>query len=97
MSTPFDPKTICPFWDDPEFQEAWANWWRCPARKRCSTSPRAVKMALTRIKTFAGNDMKKAIAILDRSAYKGYSDVYDIVDYSTNGENSELRYPDPEV
>lgn len=71
-----DYSTLCPWWNDPEFQEAWKEWFYGPARKanKCSSTPRAIKMALGHIMAKYG-DKDQAIKGIDYSAYKGYTDV----------------------
>jgi hypothetical protein len=93
----FDPKTICPFWDDAEFQEAWLEWFNGPARlaKKCSSSDRAVKMALGNImRNYRSKE--QAIKGIDYSAYKGYTDVgYKVPDDFQQAQQQDFTYEEP--
>jgi hypothetical protein len=77
-----DCKAIVAFWDHPDFQEAWLEWWRGDLRKakKCSATERATTRALNKLKDFSGGNMKKAIAILDRSSDNGWTDLYALPD-----------------
>ena len=87
----------CPWWNDPEFQDAWQEWFHGAKRKsaKCSSSPRAVKMALSHIMRTC-KTKEQAIRSIDYSAYKGYTDVgYQIPEDFQ--ETEEPIYPDAEV
>jgi hypothetical protein len=71
-----DFSSICPFWSDAEFQEAWQEWFYGAKRKtmKCSSSDRAIRMALRHIMA-SYKTKEKAIEGIDYSSYKGYTDV----------------------
>jgi hypothetical protein len=86
-----EAKSIISFWDHPEFQDAWLEWWRGDLRKskKCSSSDRATKRALNKLKEFSGNNMGKSIAILDRSSDNGWTDLYELPDEYRRPQCSE--------
>ena len=77
-----EAKTIISFWDHPDFQGAWLEWWNGKKRRaqKCSDSERALTRALQKIKQFSDGKMNKAIAVLDRSSDNGWTDLYALPD-----------------
>jgi hypothetical protein len=76
------------FFQDKEFESAWNEWWAGPKRKaqKCSMTERAWKRALKKLEFFSGGDLKKAIAILDRSSDNGWTDLYSLPEEYTSAK-----------
>ena len=66
------------FFQDKEFEAAWNEWWTGQKRKaqKCSMTERAWLRALKKLESFSGGNVKKAIAVLDRSSDNGWTDLY---------------------
>lgn len=74
----YNPITDCSFFNDTDFKEAWQSWNIVRQKKKCSNSDRAIKMAVNKLMGLSVGDKVKAIQILDQSAHKGYSDLYEL-------------------
>lgn len=80
------------FFQDKEFESSWNEWWTGPNRKakKCSMTERAWLRALKKLEWFSGGNVKKAIAVLDRSSDNGWTDLYALPeDYLRPGGCSE--------
>ena len=93
-----EAKTIISFWDHPDFQGAWIEWWAGKKRRaqKCSDSDRALTRALQKIKQFSDGKLDKAIAVLDRSSDNGWTDLYALPEeFKSNYEKN--RMPEVEI
>lgn len=59
-----------------KFYDAFEEWEKLRAKKKCATSDRRYKQIFKEINEFSGNDLEIAIKIVNRSADKGYTDLY---------------------
>jgi hypothetical protein len=71
MANKFNPLDICPFYEDPEFQEAWKDWRKVRKQFKCVMSDRAEKRHLNNLMQLSGGDVQKAIKIVDQSTDGG--------------------------
>jgi hypothetical protein len=75
--TVFNPLDICPFFNDDDFQEAWVEWHNTPKMKKVSKSDRAIKRKLNKLMKFSSGVKGLAVKLIERSADKGYTDIYE--------------------
>jgi hypothetical protein len=96
------PEQFCPFWNDPEFQEAWTDWYEVSRRKRKSVfTPRAFNRHLNDLMTLSKGNLKQAIKILDRAVDGGkdgpWTKLHEVYEYpsptQTGSVNSAARIP----
>ncbi len=74
----YNPLSDCSFFTDTDFTEAWFSWKEVRNKKKCSNSDRAIKAAIKKLMQYSSGEKKKAIQILDNSANKGYSDLWEL-------------------
>lgn len=72
----YNPETDCPFWNDPDFKDAFQSWQVVRVKKRCANTDRAYKAITKKIMEYSGGKKEIAIKILDKSSFKGYTDLY---------------------
>lgn len=68
-----------PFAQDPDVMEAFTDYLKMRIKKKCPTTERGVKLLLLTLSKLT-DDKEKAIAIIDRSNTKGWTDLYQLPD-----------------
>lgn len=71
-------ENILPFFGDKDFQLAWKEHRTVRTKKKGALTPRADTHILKELSVFCKGSMIEAIAILDKSARKGWVDVYEL-------------------
>lgn len=77
----YKPVSDCPFFNDPDFKDAWLSWQIVRNKKKCSNSDRAIKIMVNKLMSLSGGNKEIAIKILDQSSVgAGWSDLYPLKD-----------------
>jgi len=69
-------ETLVPFWNNPQFQEAWIDFEKVRAKKKAATSERAYKKLAKSLIEYCNGSLDDAIKVVSNSADSGWSDLY---------------------
>ena len=85
----YNPVDDLHYFNDNDFQIVWKEYLTIRIKKKASNTDRAIKQAIMTIKAIAGNNKRKAIAIVDQSANSGWTGLFEPKDFIVKVEEKK--------